>query len=93
LKQVLNKLLEDYDFSRETTKNPGDPDFIARFASFQVLIPIEVKRTYVLEDIGEKSFVEFYKRDSKAQSVIRQIYSYMVVNQVKYGILSTYDDH
>ncbi|CAG8456354.1 14924_t:CDS:2 [Funneliformis mosseae] len=90
---VLNKLLKDYDISRDTTKNPGELDFIVHFVSFQVLITIKVKRKHVLEDIGEQSFIEFHKHDSKAQSVIRLIYSYMVVNQVKYGVLSTYDNH
>ncbi|PKY53988.1 hypothetical protein RhiirA4_472514 [Rhizophagus irregularis] len=59
---------------------------------FQPLIPIEVKRKHILEYIGE-SFIEFHKHNKKAQSGIRQIYSYMVVNQVKYGILSIYDNH
>ncbi|PKC09592.1 hypothetical protein RhiirA5_415435 [Rhizophagus irregularis] len=59
---------------------------------FQPLIPIEVKRKHILEYIGE-SFIEFHKHNKKAQSGIRQIYSYMVVNQVKYSILSTYDNH
>ncbi|PKC00195.1 kinase-like protein [Rhizophagus irregularis] len=89
--EVLNKLLRNYDFSRESTKNPGDPDFICHFAMLEPLMPIEVKRKHILEYIG--SFIEFYKHNKKAQSVIKQIYSYMVVNQVKFGILSTYDNH
>ncbi|PKK64329.1 hypothetical protein RhiirC2_787666 [Rhizophagus irregularis] len=89
--EVLNKLLRNYDFSRELTKNPGDPDFICRFAMLEPLMPIEVKRKHILEYI--ESFIEFHKHNKKAQSVIKQIYSYMVVNQVKFGILSTYDNH
>lgn len=41
--EVSNKLLKDYYSSRELTKTPYDSDFIVHFASFQVLIPIEVK--------------------------------------------------
>jgi hypothetical protein len=57
------------------------------------VIQFEVKRKHILDDIGEESFIEFHKRSARAQRVIKQIYSYMVVNQVKYGILSTYDSH
>jgi hypothetical protein len=51
---------------------------------------IEAKRKHVLEDMGEETFPEFYQT-SKGTDVIQQIYNYMGGNELRYGILTTYD--
>src|SRR5271156_3679885 len=40
----------------------------------------------------EQTFPEFYQT-SKGKDVIQQIYNYMGGNELRYGILSTYDNH
>jgi hypothetical protein len=42
--------------------------------------------------MGEQTFPEFYNT-SKGKDVIQQIYNYMGGNELRYGILSTYDNH
>jgi len=53
---------------------------------------LEAKRKHVLEDMGEETFPEFYQT-SKGKDVIQQIYNYMGGNELRYGILTTYDNH
>ncbi|RGB22696.1 hypothetical protein C1646_822450 [Rhizophagus diaphanus] len=53
---------------------------------------IKAKRKHVLEDMGEETFPEFYYT-SKGGDVIQQIYNYMGGNELRYGILTTYDNH
>jgi hypothetical protein len=54
---------------------------------------IEAKRKHVLEDIKDQTFPDFYQADEKARMVIQQIYNYMGENELRYGILTTYDNH
>ncbi|GBC36009.1 kinase-like domain-containing protein [Rhizophagus irregularis DAOM 181602=DAOM 197198] len=42
--------------------------------------------------MGEQTFPEFYNT-SKGKDVIQQIYNYMGGNELRYGILTTYDNH
>ena len=42
--------------------------------------------------MGEETFPEFYQT-SKGKDVIQQIYNYMGGNKLRYGILTTYDNH
>ncbi len=58
-----------------------------------LILVIEAKRKHVLEDMGEQTFPEFYQTSEKARMVIQQVYNYMGVNELRYGILATYDNH
>ncbi|GBC07921.1 hypothetical protein RclHR1_00780001 [Rhizophagus clarus] len=90
---VLNKLMAPgYNFSRRPTATPNIPDFNCYLVELLILV-IEAKRKHVLEDIGDQTFPEFYKMNRKARMVIQQIYNYMGENQLRYGILTTYDNH
>ncbi|CAB4429812.1 unnamed protein product [Rhizophagus irregularis] len=42
--------------------------------------------------MGEQTFPEFYNTN-KSKDVIQQIYNYMGGNELRYGILTTYDNH
>src|ERR1044071_5501591 len=53
---------------------------------------MEAKRKHVLENMGEQTFPEFY-HTSKGKDVVQQIYNYMGGNELRYGILTTYDNH
>ena len=53
---------------------------------------MEAKRKHVLEYMDEQTFPEFYNT-SKGKDVIQQIYNYMGGNELRYGILTTYDNH
>ncbi|GBC23346.1 kinase-like domain-containing protein [Rhizophagus irregularis DAOM 181602=DAOM 197198] len=89
---MLNKLMEpDYNFSKRPPNSPGIPDFTCHLVGSLILV-IEAKRKYVLEDMGEQTFPEFYQT-SKGKDVIQQIYNYMGGNELRYGILTTYDNH
>ena len=92
---VLNKLMSDDDcvFSRLPTHTPGIPDFNCHLMEETLILVIEVKRKHILEGIEEQSFPEFYKASEKARMVIQQIYNYMGANELRYGILTTYDNH
>jgi predicted Ser/Thr protein kinase len=81
----------EYKFSRRSPDTPGVPDFTCHLVGSLILV-IEVKRKHVLEDMGEETFPEFYQT-SKGKDVIQQIYNYMGGNELRYGILSTYDNH
>ena len=90
---VLNRLMgPEYKFSRRSTHTPGIPDFNCHLVGSLILV-IEVKRKHVLEDINGRTFPDFYKADEKARMVIQQVYNYMGVNELRYGILATYDNH
>lgn len=82
----------DYNFSRRQIYTSGIPDFNCYLLELLILV-FEVKRKHVLEDIGDQIFPEFYWSNEKARTVIQQIYNYMGVNELRYGILTTYDDH
>uniref|UniRef100_U9U7A4 Uncharacterized protein n=1 Tax=Rhizophagus irregularis (strain DAOM 181602 / DAOM 197198 / MUCL 43194) TaxID=747089 RepID=U9U7A4_RHIID len=47
--QVLNILLPDYKFSRQSVPITSIPDFPAMFASFEFIVPIEIKREHGLQ--------------------------------------------
>ncbi|UZO16120.1 uncharacterized protein OCT59_007513 [Rhizophagus irregularis] len=89
---VLNRLMgSEYKFSRRPPNTPGVPDFTCHLVGSLILV-IEAKRKHVLEDMGEQTFPEFYNT-SKGKDVIQQIYNYMGGNELRYGILTTYDNH
>ena len=93
--QILNKLMgPDCVYSRKSTDTPGIPDFNCHLVGSLILVT-EAKRKHVLEDMGEQTFPEFYKTSetSKGKDVIQQIYNYMGGNELRYGILTTYDNH
>ncbi|PKK58567.1 kinase-like protein [Rhizophagus irregularis] len=90
--QILNKLMgPDCVYSRKSTDTPGIPDFNCHLMGSLILV-MEAKRKHVLEDMGEETFPEFYQT-SKGKDVIQQIYNYMGGNELRYGILTTYDNH
>ncbi|PKY59217.1 hypothetical protein RhiirA4_481792 [Rhizophagus irregularis] len=90
---ILNWLMvPGYNFSKHQIYTSGIPDFNCYLLELLILV-FEVKRKHVLEDIGDQIFPEFYWANKKARTVIQQIYNYMGVNKLKYGILNTYDDH
>ncbi|PKC12117.1 hypothetical protein RhiirA5_497186 [Rhizophagus irregularis] len=90
--QILNKLMgPDCVYSRRPTDTPGIPDFNCHLIGSLILV-MEAKRKHVLEDMGEQTFPEFYNT-SKGKDVIQQIYNYMGGNELRYGILTTYDNH
>ncbi len=82
----------EYKFSRCLTHTLGISDFNCHLVRSLILV-IEVKRKHVLEDINGRTFPDFYKVDEKARIVIQQVYNYMGVNEFRYGILTTYDNH
>jgi len=89
---ILNRLIgSEYKFSKRSTDTPGVPDFTCRLVGSLILV-IEAKRKHVLEDMGEQTFPEFYNT-SKGKDVIQQIYNYMGGNELRYGILTTYENH
>ncbi|GBC09904.1 hypothetical protein RclHR1_00920022 [Rhizophagus clarus] len=89
---ILNDLTgPDYVYLRKSTDTPGIPDFNCHLVGSLILV-MEAKRKHVLEDMGEETFPEFYQT-SKGKDVVQQIYNYMGGNELRYGILSTYDNH
>jgi len=89
---VLNRLMgSEVKFSKRSTDTPGIPDFTCHLVGSLILV-MEAKRKHVLEDMGEETFPEFYQT-SKGKDVIQQIYNYMGGNELRYGILTTYDNH
>jgi predicted Ser/Thr protein kinase len=90
---ILNNLTgPDCVYSRLQTHTPGIPDFNCHLVESLILV-IEVKRKHVLKDIDGQTFPEFYQSSEKAKMVIQQVYNYMGVNELRYGILATYDNH
>jgi hypothetical protein len=89
---ILNDLTgPDYVYSRKSTNTSSIPDFNCHLVGSLILV-MEAKRKHVLEDMGEQTFPEFYQT-SKGKDVIQQIYNYMRGNELRYGILTTYDNH
>ena len=89
---TLNDLTgPDCVYSRRPTDTTGIPDFNCHRAELLILV-IEAKRKHVLEDMGEQTFPEFY-HTGKGKDVVQQIYNYMGENELRYGILTTYDNH
>ncbi|PKY34316.1 hypothetical protein RhiirB3_453914 [Rhizophagus irregularis] len=89
---ILNWLMvPGYNFSRHQIYTSGVPDFNCYLLELLILV-FEVKRKHVLENIDDQIFPEFYWANKKARTVIQQIYNYMGVNELKYGILTTYDE-
>ncbi|PKY58869.1 hypothetical protein RhiirA4_481145 [Rhizophagus irregularis] len=92
--QILNKLTgPDYIYSRRKIRGNGIPDLNCHYLAKLLILVIEVKRELILQDIGEQSFPDFYKSNRKARIVIQQIYNYMGENELRYGILTTYENH
>ncbi|POG70072.1 kinase-like domain-containing protein [Rhizophagus irregularis DAOM 181602=DAOM 197198] len=91
---ILNKLTgPDYDYSMRQTEATGEPDFTCHYLVDSLILVIEAKRKHVLEDMGEQTFPEFYQTSNLAKDVIQQIWNYMGENELRYGILATYDNH
>ncbi|CAG8459254.1 16510_t:CDS:2 [Funneliformis mosseae] len=67
----------------------GLSDFVAKKGDTTILI-IEVKK---ILPIGRKSSIEFFQNDSKGKCVILQTFSYMVDNNLLYGIITMYDQN
>ncbi|CAB4419627.1 unnamed protein product [Rhizophagus irregularis] len=89
---ILNDLTgPDYVYSRKSTDTPGIPDFNCHLVGSLILV-MGAKRKHVLEDMGKQTFPEFYQT-SKGKDVVQQIYNYMGGNELRYGILTTYDNH
>ncbi|KAG9287282.1 hypothetical protein G9A89_008912 [Geosiphon pyriformis] len=78
-------------FLRQPTHTPGISDF--NCYSVELLILVIEKMKHILEDIDERTFPEFYQPNEKARMVIQEIYNYMGANELRYDILSTYDNH
>ncbi|CAG8769242.1 27165_t:CDS:2, partial [Racocetra persica] len=82
----------------------GEPDFIVVNKSYTVLMPIEYKTCWVLRVPSNKHIVDLYlhekdvqegnitgSKHTSAYDAINQIYGYMCVNKLRYGVLSTFD--
>ncbi|KAG9304910.1 hypothetical protein G9A89_010772 [Geosiphon pyriformis] len=91
---VVNRLMlsEDYKFTKLQTHTPGISDFNCFLEKLLILV-IEVKRKHVLEDIGGRTFFEFYQDNDKTKIVVQQIYNYIRANEYRYGIVITYNNH
>ncbi|PKK61953.1 kinase-like protein [Rhizophagus irregularis] len=91
---VLSSLMTPgYNFSRLPTHTTGVPDFTCFYLASLLVLTIEVKRKHVLQEIGENTLPEFYRKNEKARMVVQQIFNYMEENNLRYSILSTYDSH
>jgi len=88
---VLNNVL-DCTYSRASVAAPGIPDFNC-FENEKLILVIEVKRNHLLKDMGNQTLSEFYRKDSKAKTIVQQIYNYMSGNESQFGILTTYEGH
>ena len=91
--QPLQDLFKDHRFGApEAVHMKGKPDFICRLGKTNsLLMAIEIKTRWVLP--GNTNLVEEYNQPL-TQAVVRsveQIYGYLVLNHLRYGILSTYD--
>ncbi|KAG9300176.1 hypothetical protein G9A89_000073 [Geosiphon pyriformis] len=58
-----------------------------------LILVIEVKRKCVLEDIGGRTFSEFYQDNNKTKMIVQQIYNYMGANECRYSIITTYNNY
>ncbi|CAI2189768.1 9503_t:CDS:2 [Funneliformis geosporum] len=86
----------------------GEPDFIYKRIG-KLLLPIEVKTLWVLYLEGDESLHKRYEYDLERKKceilpanssreisvvdILRQIFGYLVANQLQYGILTTYNQH
>ncbi|PKY53919.1 hypothetical protein RhiirA4_472404 [Rhizophagus irregularis] len=68
-------------------------DLNCHYLAKLLILVIEVKREHILQDISEQTFPDFYKMNRKARMVVQQIYNYMGKNELRYGILTTYENH
>ena len=66
----------------------GISDFVAKRGTTTILV-IEVKKPSVLPIVD--SSMEFFQNNSKGKYVISQTFSYMVENNLLYGIITTYN--
>ncbi|GES84606.1 kinase-like domain-containing protein [Rhizophagus clarus] len=94
--QVLNILLPDYDFSRQSVPIVGVPDFFAMFGTFKFIALIEIKREHSFQLLllnGEQTFLYFdeiskcYEINEHARDVIQQTFTYMAEAQLQYSTL------
>ncbi|EXX63516.1 kinase-like domain-containing protein [Rhizophagus irregularis DAOM 181602=DAOM 197198] len=104
---ILNTVLKKYkfekqndlDFLKDTYISPFKPDYTCYLKTINNLLKqilaIEIRRYIVIE-----GFENFDDEDLKRQSfsrplhdVIEQLYNYMSVLELQYGILSSYDYH
>ncbi|CAG8699162.1 3439_t:CDS:2, partial [Funneliformis mosseae] len=81
----------DCVYSRRPTDATGILDFNCHRAELLILV-MEAKRKHVLEDMGEQTLSKFY-HTGKSKDVVQQIYNYMGENELRYGILTTYDNY
>ncbi|GBC10461.1 hypothetical protein RclHR1_09650003 [Rhizophagus clarus] len=95
-KQILNILLPDYDFSRQSVPIVGVPDFFAMFGTFKFIALIEIKREHSFQLLllnGEQTFLYFdeiskcYEINEHARDVIQQTFTYMAEAQLQYSTL------
>jgi len=57
-----------------------------------LILAIEIKSTHILNDVTpDQTLHEVYEGNAKVRMVIQQLYNYLSENELKYGILSTYD--
>ncbi|CAG8531054.1 1127_t:CDS:2, partial [Ambispora gerdemannii] len=97
---------KDSDFNPDDPNiGLGKPDFTCREYdgpddhTGKRIISIEIKRDCVLTQLHEISSSELFDEHSTGHAhgdlgnVIRQIYNYMVADELQYGILATYDYH
>ena len=89
---ILNDLTGlDCIYSRRPTDTTGILDFNCHLVKLLILV-IEAKKKHVLEDISKQTLPEFYYTD-KGKDIVQQIYNYIGENELRYGILTTYDNH
>src|SRR5204863_4404413 len=68
----------------------GISDFFAKKGEEDTILIIEAKKKKILP-IDHTPPVSFFQDCSKANCVISQTYTYMIENNLRYGIISTYD--
>ncbi|RGB24922.1 hypothetical protein C1646_821327 [Rhizophagus diaphanus] len=104
---ILNTVLKKYKFEkqkdsdlpRDTSIGPFKPDYTCRLKIINNLLKqilaIEIKRFIVVE--GFENFddegLENQSFSGPLHDVIEQLYNYMSVLELQYGILSSYDYH
>ncbi|CAG8666601.1 7817_t:CDS:2 [Paraglomus brasilianum] len=76
-----------------TVSGTGEPGFVCHQKDGDVLIlAIEIKSTHILNNVTpDQTLHEVYEGNAKVRMVIQQLYNYLSENELKYGILSTYD--
>jgi hypothetical protein len=66
--KVLNKLLEDYNFSRLPTPTSGIPDFTCHYAIIELILAIEIERKHVIGNLNNKTYIDHCKSDKDARN-------------------------